>query len=218
MEKCLLNYPMKYKTATSYIPSMDRNRRWAVRQYAQPIPFAASMTVKASTTIDGRIMSLQAARQNFVMHKCVGKTITYLHAASSAYPADGSQSLLDGIKGTKALGQYWRGFNRNDLVATIDLGSETNIQTVTLGCLQAYGSWVFLPQWVRFEIGSDRENYKELQTIKNPFSINGNNIQHDFKANFSAVTARYIRITAKNNNCPADHPGAGNLGWIFADE
>lgn len=186
--------------------------------YQHPIDIAASVTLKASTALNGRIMSLQAAHQNFVMHKAIGKNVTYTNPVSRYYMADGPNSLTDGIRGTTNVGKYWHGISEKDLVATVDLGAAIPVQHIVLGCLQKYNDWIFLPQWVKFEISTDGINYTAMKVVDNPNDINDKEKICDFNANFPPQTARYIRVTAKNNLCPPGHSGAGKPGWIFADE
>ncbi|MEP7231332.1 MAG: family 20 glycosylhydrolase [Ginsengibacter sp.] len=187
-------------------------------KYTAPFEIDSSVLLKASTAVNGRIMGVQAARQNFVMHKAIGKTVTYTNPVSKYYPADGPNSLTDGVRGTAAVGKYWHGFSGRDLIATIDLGEEKNIQSIALGCLQHYNDWIFLPQSVKFETSNDGNVFTEIKTVNNPIDINQKNAIFDFKANFPAQAVRYIRVTAKNNLCPPGHSGAGKPGWIFADE
>lgn len=186
--------------------------------YTRPLLIDTSMVLKASTVTDQQVRNVQASKQSFVMHKGVGKAIRYVHQPSRSYPANGPHSLLDGIKGTAAVGKYWHGFSGDDLIATVDLGVPANLRQVSLGCLQSYKSWIFLPRWVKFEISSDGQHFTEIKTEQTPFDINENFLQYDFKVPLNNISARYIRITAKNNNCPPGHPGAGAPGWIFADE
>ncbi|MGE9310204.1 family 20 glycosylhydrolase [Niabella sp. CJ426] len=186
--------------------------------YTQPLLIEASMVLKASTVTDQQVRNVQASKQSFVIHKGVGKSITYVHQPSKFYPANGPNSLLDGIKGTAAPGKYWHGFSGDDLIATVDLGATVSLHRISLGCLQSYRSWIFLPQWVRFEVSVDGEHFTEIKTVNTPFDIHDNYLQYDFKVSLGNTSARFIRVTAKNNNCPPDHPGAGAPGWIFADE
>lgn len=186
--------------------------------YHHPIDITTSVTLKASTALNGRIMSVQAAHQNFVLHKAIGKNVMYTNPVSRYYMADGPNSLTDGIRGTTNVGKYWHGFSEKDLQATVDLGSAIPVQHIVLGCLQKYNDWIFLPQWVKFELSTDGINYTAVKVINNPIDINDKEKIYDFNAVFPQQTARYIRVTAKNNLCPPGHSGAGKPGWIFADE
>lgn len=163
-------------------------------------------------------MGVKAARQNFVMHKAIGKNVTYTNPLSRYYQADGPNSLTDGVRGTAAVGKYWHGFNGDDLIAIIDMGEEKNIQNIAIGCLQNYNDWIFLPQSVKFETSNDGNVFTEIKTVNNPIDINTKSVMFDFKTDFPILSVRYIRVTAKNNLCPPDHNGAGKPAWIFADE
>ena len=163
-------------------------------------------------------MGVQAAKQNFVMHKAIAKQVNYQFPISRFYMADGPNSLTDGVRGTSIVGKYWHGISGKDLIATIDLGETQNIQSIALGCLQSYSDWIFLPQSVSIESSLNGTDYEQVQTVQNPISINEKNARFDFKATFPAKPMRYIRVSAKNNLCPKGHPGEGKQGWIFADE
>jgi hexosaminidase len=187
-------------------------------KYNTPIAINQSTILKAVTVQNGHVMSLQAARQSFVMHKAIGKNVVYQNPVSKYYPADGPNSLTDGIRGTAQHGKFWHGISGDDLIATVDLEKIQEISSITLGCLQNYGAWIFLPKSVRFEISEDGINFQTMKTIENTISINQPSVLYDFKAVFSLQPARFVRIKAVTNNCPPGHPGAGKPGWIFADE
>lgn len=186
--------------------------------YQKPFEITSSVLLKASTEVNGRIRGVQAARQNFALHKAIGKNVIYTNPVSSYYLADGPNSLTDGVRGKDVVGKYWHGFSGKDLIATIDLGEEINIEKIALGCLQNYNDWIFLPAFVKFEISNDGKNFTDVSNIKNPVSMEQRYEQFDFVAKFSKQPARYIRVTAKNNLCPPGHSGAGKPAWIFADE
>ncbi|MBK7735690.1 MAG: family 20 glycosylhydrolase [Chitinophagaceae bacterium] len=187
-------------------------------KYTAPIEINNSVLLKASTELNGRIMGVQAAKQNFVMHKAIARPVNYTFPVSRFYMADGPNSLTDGVRGTGIVGKYWHGISGNDLIATIDLGNTINIQSISLGCLQNYSDWIFLPQSVKFETSINGNDFEEIQIIQNPISTNEKSVQYDFKISFPAKQAKYIRVSAKNNLCPPGHPGTGKPAWIFADE
>ncbi|GAA4750071.1 glycoside hydrolase family 20 protein [Flavisolibacter ginsenosidimutans] len=190
------------------------------RKYNEPIRIDSSLTLKAITVVDGKIMSVLPAQQSFEMHKAVGKNVSYTNPVSRYYMADGPNSLTDGVRGTTAVGKYWHGFSGKDLIATIDLGDEKNIHSVSLGCLQAYRDWIMMPQWVKFEASNDGQNFTELKTVQNNVSVNEQAATvNDFVADFPERKARFIRVTAKVLDAlPKGHSGEGKPAWIFADE
>jgi hexosaminidase len=189
-------------------------------KYENPISIDSSVTLKAVVIINGKVMGVKPAEQKFVMHKAVGKNVTYTNAVSKYYPADGPNTLTDGVRGTTAVNKYWHGLQGKDLIATIDMGVETSIQNITIGCLQRYADWIFLPQTVTFEISNDGTNFTDLGTVKNTIPTDEKSpVVTDFRLNFRVQKARYIRVTAKNLGvCPKGHPGEGKPAWIFADE
>jgi len=188
--------------------------------YERPVQIDSSLTLKTVTVINGRVMGVKPAEQKFVMHKAVGKNVTYANPVSRYYPADGPNTLTDGVRGTVAVNKYWHGLQGKDLIATIDMGTETSIQNISIGCLQHYSDWIFLPQSVSFEISNDGINFTNLGTVKNTISPDEKSrVIQDFSLNFPAQKARYIRVTAKNLGlCPKGHPGEGKPAWVFADE
>ncbi|MFZ1799899.1 MAG: family 20 glycosylhydrolase, partial [Chitinophagaceae bacterium] len=203
-----------YYTTDGSTPGMESNL------YQHPVPVNASVTLKAVTVVNGNVMGTKAAEQKFVMHKALGKNVDYTYPVSTYYMADGPNSLTDGVRGTYAVNKYWHGFDDNDLIATIDLGEETDVEKITLGCLQRYSDWIFLPQSVTFEISNDGKNFIQMAMIKNTISPDVKTpVIKDFIAEFALQKTRYIRVTAKNLGvCPKGHPGEGKPAWLFADE
>ncbi|MEI8058907.1 MAG: family 20 glycosylhydrolase [Ferruginibacter sp.] len=193
-------------------PSINSN------EYTSLVPITTSLVLKASVAVNGNIMGIQAAKQNFVMHKAIASPVTYINPVSKYYLADGPNSLTDGIRGNESVNKYWHGFSEKDMIAIVDLGTLKNIHTITLGCLQSYNDWIFLPQSVKFETSLDGIIFSELKSMDSPIDIKQKKAQFDFKISFAQQEVRYIRVSAKNNLCPAGHSGAGQPGWIFADE
>ena len=189
-------------------------------KYSKPIPIDSSLTLKAVVVENGKVMGIKPAEQKFVMHKAIGRNVTYTNPVSSYYLADGPNSLTDGVRGTSAVNKYWHGFHAKDLIAKIDLGEETPVQKITIGCLQHYRDWIFLPQSVTYDISNDGKNFTNIGTVQNTVSPDEkSSIIKDFTLRFPAQKARYIRVTAKNLGiCPKGHPGEGQPTWLFADE
>lgn len=188
--------------------------------YTQPIAVESTQTIRAVTVQNGKIMNLQPVEQRFVMHKAVGANVQYAFAPSRSYIADGINSLTDGVRGKAAVNKFWHGFNKNNLVATVDLGKEKNISRISLGCLQHYRDWIFLPTAVKFEVSLDGKTFTEVATVQNDVPVNTLALTiKDFKATFAATNARYVRVTAFTlEACPKGHPGEGKPAWTFADE
>lgn len=216
--KLMVNLSTEIMNADIYYTTDGSEPTLSSKKYSAPIEINSSVLLKACNVVNGRIMGVQAAKQNFVMHKAIARPVTYTNPVSRYYMADGENSLTDGVRGTSIVGKFWHGFSGKDLIATIDLGETQNIHSMSLGCLQNFSDWIFLPQNVKFEISLNGTDFEVLQTVQNPISINERNVQYDFKASFPEKQAKFIRVTAKNNVCPPGHPGEGKPAWIFADE
>ncbi|HEY1112667.1 MAG TPA: family 20 glycosylhydrolase, partial [Chitinophagaceae bacterium] len=189
-------------------------------RYSNPVVIDSSVTLKAATVLNGTVMGYKPAEQAFALHKAIGRDVVYAHPVSRYYMADGPNSLTDGVRGLYAVGKYWHGFHANDLVATIDLGKQQEVRSLALGCLQHYRDWIFMPQWVRFEVSMDGKEFTESGTVHNTVSANEQEATiKDFKAEFAPRSARFVRVTAKNlGSCPKGHSGEGKPAWLFADE
>ena len=203
-----------YYTTDGSVPNISSNK------YVQPIAITTSETIKTVTVSNGKVMNLVPAEQSFVMHKALGSNVQYATAPSKSYPAGGPNTLTDGVRGKPAPGKYWHAFTKANLDATVDLGAEKNISQVTLGCLQSYRDWIFLPTSVKFEISTDGKNFVEVGNVINDIAptVTAATIK-DFTVTFAAVNAHYVRVTAVTlEACPKGHPGEGKPAWAFADE
>lgn len=158
-----------YYTTDGSLPTKESAK------YSSPILIETSAVIKAITVVNGKIMGLKPAEQSFAMHKAIGKNVIYTNPVSRYYLAEGPNSLTDGVRGTYAVGKYWHGFSERDMIATIDLGEEKNIKSISLGCLQNYRDWIFMPSSVQFEISMDGKTFTALQTVNNTISAEDRN-------------------------------------------
>lgn len=203
-----------YYTTDGTVPSIGSTK------YEKPFVVTTSMTVKAIMALHNKVMNAKPAEQSFTFNKATGKTVKYDTANSRYYPANGANTLTDGFRGAKDIGKQWHAFNGSDMVATIDFGTAVTGSSISLGCIQNWGQWVFFPQWVKFEVSEDGINFKEVKTITNSIPTAGRDTQiKDFTAKFAEQKVKALRITAKNlGQCPAGHPGENQSSWLFVDE
>ncbi len=187
--------------------------------YDGPFEIKKTTTVKAAVLENGKMMSKPLARKFFI-HKAIAGPIEMKYENSSYYDASGELALVDGIKGSvNHADGNWKGYNGNNMVATIDLGEKQDVSSVEIGCLQNVGAWIFYPSELVVETSNDGKNFKRLGRTKNKVSVNeAERIIQTLKVDKNTNT-RYLRVTAKNiGTCPKGHAGEGKPAWLFVDE
>ncbi|NOU46592.1 MAG: glycoside hydrolase family 92 protein [Bacteroidales bacterium] len=150
-----------------------------------------------------------------------GRTITLVNDYNAQYHAGGDNALIDHIKGGSDFRTgAWQGFQGDDLVAVIDLGNQQLIKRLDIGFLQDQNSWIFMPQYVEFQVSLDGEQYESLGKIYNNVSEkeNGGVVQRFVKKTDNQLV-RYVKVIGLNRGlCPDWHIGKGEPAWLFADE
>ena len=189
-------------------------------KYSKPFMVSKSTKIKAAIFKDGKLCR-KASEKDIVIHKAMGKKIILNTESSDRYPAAGSATLIDGLRGTNNFGDgYWLGFHQNNMEAVIDLGQSTTINKITSTFIQNYGAWAFMPLEVTYSVSTDGKEYKEIAVIKSDIPLDKKGAMlKDFSQEVKNTKARFIKVTAKNIGlCPAGHPGAGQKAWLFCDE
>jgi putative alpha-1,2-mannosidase len=185
--------------------------------YDKPITISSNTTVKAIAIKDGR--------SSFVDEGAFTKIrddikLTLLTKYLPNYPAQGDESLIDGLRGSPnwRLG-HWQGYQGTDLVAVVDMGQVKPIKTVSIGTLQDSRSWIVFPKQVEYWVSDDNKNFKLVATVNTKVDIKDTNIQtQNFTANLD-TRARYIKLVAKQYGpLPEWHESKGQPSYIFADE
>jgi hexosaminidase len=129
----------------------------------------------------------------------------------------GAFSLVDGIEGMLPWsGRDWLGFLGDDLNATIDLGKEEEISQLTVDCLNAELSWIYLPKEIEIFVSTDGINFQSVIKIGwNEI----NKFERNVTISFDKIKTKYVKIVAKNfGKIPAGKPGEGTDAWLFVDE
>ncbi|MBN1650730.1 MAG: GH92 family glycosyl hydrolase [Bacteroidales bacterium] len=156
-------------------------------------------------------------------YKVEGSTsISLANPYSNLYSAGGDLALIDQVRGNANFKTgTWQGFYGVDLEAVLDLGKNTPVAYLELGCIQDTYSWIFMPEKVSFYTSINGSDWDLAGIIPNTVDEKqqGGIIK---KFNLNLVPkrkVRFIKVVAKNRGlCPDWHVGAGNKSWIFADE
>jgi hexosaminidase len=113
-------------------------------------------------------------------------------------------------------GRDWLGFSGKDVIATVDLGKQEQINKVTVGFLASEGSWIHFPKSVAVFISDDGINFKNvsLVTMAEIVAMNGT-----VEMKLGTQNARFIKVIAENiGKIPEGSAGAGSKAWLFVDE
>ena len=153
-------------------------------------------------------------------NSAVGKSILMENYANKKYPGESKEALINGLGASiNYRDPSWQGFEAEDLIATIDLGSITKINSVNVRFLQDQVVWIFLPKKVEIEHSLDGDNFDMIYESyqDNDFSFDQN--IYNYLVEPKGIESRYIRIKGYNlDQCPDYHPGAGRPCWLFTDE
>ena len=155
-----------------------------------------------------------------IENMAVGSGITLENPPNKKYKGESDRALINGMGGTiNYQDESWQGFEADDLVAIIDLGSAKAINSVEVRFLQSQVFWIFLPYHIQIEHSIDGNHFELIYEDypSNDFSFEQKIIS--YKANFDPLKSRFIRVKGYNiDECPDYHPGAGGPSWIFSDE
>jgi hypothetical protein len=150
-------------------------------------------------------------------------SITLGSEFANQYSAGGNDALIDGIRSTKNYRTgSWQGFHDTDLIATVDLGSQKAVSSVTVNFLQDQGAWIFYPTEVTCFVSKDNKSFTALSTKKiNAAERNGDLEIETVAFDIPNGDYKYVKIVAKKlGKVPEWHLGYPMDGrsWIFVDE
>jgi len=137
------------------------------------------------------------------------------------YPAKGPHTLSDGMTGFNDFSYNWLCFYGVDMIATLDMGVAKNFGTVSLNFLDDQRHWIFLPESIQVAYSADGSSYKTLGAVQTNVLKEQEGIRiTPFKFGSGvSVSARYIRVTARNaRELPAWRSRPGKKPMIACDE
>lgn len=154
------------------------------------------------------------------IHGFVG-ALKFRFPFSEKYPSSGSNSLVDGIRGSLSYSDgNWLGFEQVDLEVRLDLGAEKNVKTVTAGFLQNQNSWIFFPTALEVLVSRDGTDFRPASKVELGEPVADSAIKtRQVTVQVDEPDVRFLEIRAKNvGQCPGWHKGAGRKAWLFVDE
>jgi hexosaminidase len=194
-------------------------------------PDAASPLYERPVTVPGPVATLKAAAfrgderigritvKTFTLHKAAGATVTFSIPPSPRH-APGPHALTDGLlDSANPSSKCWTAWQGTSPAITIDLGRKDTVRSVTVNCLEAQRSSIFLPQEIRVFVSREGKHfmtrgilYRELkeQTFPQPVPL---------VLNIPPTYGRYVRLEVKaTEKCPEWHRATGKKAWLFMDE
>jgi len=189
--------------------------------FSEPIPFKNNMEIHCNWIRDDRVLYPKPIIQKFNYHLGVEANLTWEEKPSKKYPAEGMNSVVNGIKGDLSLSKNWMGAEGTNLSFVLDWSEPRYMSTVELRYFHAPKSWVFLPDSVVVFGSADGNTYKLLATV--PVGLLGQPAETKAIRNATAAfTGQYLRkirvVTHSIKKCPEGHEAAGEKAWIFVDE
>lgn len=187
--------------------------------YSNTLKFFGSAKLKCKAFKNG-IRYGETVEKEFIFHRALGLKPSFTFNYSDKYNAGGDFALTDGVKGSLNFRDgLWQGFEGDDLQAVLDLKGTQIINEISIGFIQDVSSWIFSPVNVEFYSSQDGVDFELIKSFETEVTKNPDVQIKNFNSQFEHLSARYIKITAKNlGTCPDWHYGAGGKAWIFADE
>ena len=142
---------------------------------------------------------------------------------ANQYNGGGTNALIDGIYGTQDFRTgTWQGYQDTDLNATVNLGDQQEVGTVSINFLEDQRSWIFYPTEVICYVSSDGKTFQKVETktidATQPTDVSSiKTITFDVKK----ANVQFVKIIAKTLGVlPEWHLGYEHDGrsWLFVDE
>ncbi|MEI6123221.1 MAG: DUF4838 domain-containing protein [Bacteroidota bacterium] len=151
------------------------------------------------------------------------KEITYNIEYDDEYPAEGPNTIVDGVFGTLNYNSLWLGWEGENMQATIELKETQTVKEVQLNCLDDNDSWILAPLEIKISFSTDGKAFKQIGTYINPHpaeKIDPQIVHIAIPLNGGkGVVAKYIRVFCKNvGNMPKWSGVDHGESWVFIDE
>ncbi|MCK8492444.1 family 20 glycosylhydrolase [Spirosoma sp. RP8] len=189
-------------------------------RYEKPIILAQSTTIRTAAFADRQPISQPAKVKNeYLVSKATGKPYTLLNAPTRGRP-DKNYSLTDGTTG--GMGGYEVAgvvSFANDINAVIDLGQSQSVRSVRVGFLKYTARNICLPRQVAIAVSEDGKTFQSVSMTKTNAAEGGKRGFVRLSFDFTATTARYVRIVAYNvGRVPAGLRNPGKAAQLAVDE
>ena len=188
--------------------------------YTGPIILKETSVIKAIEVKEGWETS-DASVRNFLNTKYEVQTIKLSTPPNEKYAANGEASLRDFKKGSVDFSAgNWLGYQEKGVTATLDLGEEKSISSISIGALLDGNSYIFLPIGFDITTSMDGKDYVPFAESNYPIPEHPEEARvKNFIIKGDTKSARYIKVKIRSQlKNPSWHQAPGAPCWIFIDE
>jgi hypothetical protein len=164
---------------------------------------------------------IKLPRSRKVEHIAVGRSVVLADLPDPRYPGGGGAALSDGRMAiADHTGPEWLGFFGHDLLATLDLGSPTQLHSVGVNVLESTRVGVMLPREVEVVVSDDGREFRVLGKFSpEPAAGHSKPRTATLTVDGRNQRARYVRVRAVNaGRLPEWVVRKPTKGWLFVDE
>lgn len=157
---------------------------------------------------------------SFTVNKATWKPITLETPAHPQYNKENPSALVDGVYGNMhSIRDAWLGFNRDDVVAVINLESPEEVSSAAVRNFIDTNSWIFDIRGLKVEVSDNGTSWQQVANQQYPEMSEGANEIVTHTVNFNPVTAQYVKVTMDLERAmPAWHGANGKPAFAFIDE
>lgn len=189
-------------------------------RYTAPVVLDKTMRIKAVALRPGAPSRIFTDSVTF--NKATSGLVTLANPPHSRYDSPkGGNLLTDGRFGASSFNTgEWLGFEKIPLVATVDLGSDQEVSSVTMRTLVNTPNWIFDAESIQVETSADGKTFTLAKDEKYPALQKDTIDIFTHRIEFDPTPARFVKVTAKTvDSLPKWFGrGAGLPGFLFVDE
>ncbi len=151
------------------------------------------------------------------------KVVSISGAYNKQYSGGGDDALVNGILGSEEWRSGdWQGYQNQDFEAVIDLGQNTELNSIGARFLQDTRAWILMPTEVEYFVSNNGKDFKSVAKVGHffPDTILNTTVV-PLNLLIKKQKARFIKVKAKNYGAlPPWHQGYpfGGTAFIFIDE
>lgn len=209
-----------FEEAETFYAIPQANGDTLVRQYNEPFYLKQSAELLAYSEMEGWGRS-PSSRANFLRKGHELKEISLARTPHPKYTAQGGNTLANDKRGTdNFVDGQWIGYEKINLMATLELEQESEVHSVAIGHLSAPVSWIFSPVGYRLWGASEGGSYRLLTTLELPPNKPENEVIRKLVTlKVDGAPLKRLRLEVINQGVNPDwHPNPGGGSFIFIDE